>query len=415
MRFVVAQLGARLHYAVPRVLSCAGALECLYTDLCMPRIAGSLVSVCGSLVPRSLRRCFGRVPGEIPRHKVVSFPAMAIEYYWRRTQGEARRHATAAHIWAGGEFCKRVIQYGLGSAGGVYTLNSAALELLQHARAQGLFGVMEQTSAPSAIEDALLQTEELEYPGWDWSRIRDEYRREFQYRERMEWETADLILCGSGFVRDGVRTCAGPVDRCLVVPYGVVLSPAQRVRTLSRRKLHVLTVGAVGLTKGSPYVVAAARRLQHLAEFRMVGRLPVTEKIRREISEYLCMTGPVPRTSVQEHFSWADLFLLPSICEGSATVCYEALAAGLPVITTPNAGSVIRNGLEGFIVPVRSWEAIAEKLELLARDGDLLAWMSANAVERSQEFSLEKYGERLVTAIKQAYSNHPAESTAAGH
>ncbi|MCL6507351.1 MAG: hypothetical protein K6T59_10010 [Bryobacteraceae bacterium] len=66
------------------------------------------------------------------------------------------------------------------------------------------------------------------------------------------------------------------------------------------------------------------------------------------------------------------------------------LAAGLPC-HVPAAGAY----QDGFIVPIPDPEAIAEKLELLARDRELLARMSSNALARSREFSLERYGERL--------------------
>jgi glycosyltransferase involved in cell wall biosynthesis len=49
-------------------------------------------------------------------------------------------------------------------------------------------------------------------------------------------------------------------------------------------------------------------------------------------------------------------------------VTYEALACGLPVLTTPNAGSVARDGIEGFIVPARDVDALARALERLRRD-----------------------------------------------
>ena len=54
----------------------------------------------------------------------------------------------------------------------------------------------------------------------------------------------------------------------------------------------------------------------------------------------------------------ADVFVFPSLFEGSAVVTYEALAAGLPSVVTPSAGSVVRDGVEGFIVPrgrLMSW------------------------------------------------------------
>jgi glycosyltransferase involved in cell wall biosynthesis len=100
-----------------------------------------------------------------------------------------------------------------------------------------------------------------------------------------------------------------------------------------------------------------------------------------------------------DHYAWADVFLLPTICEGSATACYEALAVGLPVVTTPNAGSVVRDGVDGFVVPIRESEAIVERLERLAEDRDLVDRMSTDALVRASEFTLAKYGERLITAL----------------
>jgi glycosyltransferase involved in cell wall biosynthesis len=102
---------------------------------------------------------------------------------------------------------------------------------------------------------------------------------------------------------------------------------------------------------------------------------------------------------VAQHYAWADVFLLPSISEGSAGVCYEALAAGLPVITTPNAGSVVRYGVDGFVVPIRDPEAIAEQLLRLARDRELLGVMALSSVARTAEFTASAYGRRLSEAV----------------
>jgi glycosyltransferase involved in cell wall biosynthesis len=99
------------------------------------------------------------------------------------------------------------------------------------------------------------------------------------------------------------------------------------------------------------------------------------------------------------------VFLLPSICEGSATVVYEALAAGLPVICTPNTGSVIRAGYEGFIVPIRNSSAIVEKLERFMKEESLLVDMGQRALERAKEFTLAKYGQRLVGTILNAFGD----------
>jgi len=130
----------------------------------------------------------------------------------------------------------------------------------------------------------------------------------------------------------------------------------------------------------------------------MVGPIQLADQARRDIGRDVQLLGPVPRNSVHEHYGWADVFLLPSICEGSATVTYEALAAGLPVICTPNTGSVVTHGIDGFIVPPGDHHSIVKALESLLLPAKLQT-MSGAAVEKASEFTLEAYGRRALAAL----------------
>ena len=78
------------------------------------------------------------------------------------------------------------------------------------------------------------------------------------------------------------------------------------------------------------------------------------------------------------------------------------MAAGLPVIaSTHSCGpDVIREGLDGFIVPVRDPQSIADRLDRLASDAGLLASMSQEATQRAADFTIDSYSDRLVSAIK---------------
>jgi glycosyltransferase involved in cell wall biosynthesis len=400
---VVAQLGARMHYAVPSILARSGMLERLYTDIYAPSLPKALQNLSSRFGPTPLRRWLARIPKNIPEEKIVSFTTMGLEYYRRRRLASTQGSMTATHLWAGKEFCRHVIKRGLGRANSVYTYNSAGLELLEYARKTGKSAVMEQTIASGFIEDKLLEEEQSVHAQWSPSCFGDPFRSAFKQREQMEWEAADVILCGSEFVRDSIKAGGGPIERCRIVPYGVsVSSSAETEKCKSHRPLRVFTAGAVGLRKGTPYLLAAARVLKGKAEFRMAGALNVTPYAENLLHRDLALLGAVPRSDIREQFAWADVFLLPTLCEGSATVCYEALSYGLPVITTPNAGSVIRDGVDGFIVPIRDSAAIADRIERLADDGDLWAAMSSSARERASEYTVEKYGERLLSTLREA-------------
>lgn len=397
---MVAQLGARMHYAIPRMLHDAGILSHFYTDICAtqgwPRVLGLLP---GNFRPAGLKRLLDRVPVGVPSEKITAFTSFGWEYHNRRAASSTPTDITRAHLWAGRRFCELILDKGLEGADGVYTFNSAGLELLEGAKQRGLKAVMEQTIAPREIEMKLLREEQERFPDWEPPVPDDEAVGEFIAREHAEWEQADLILCGSEFVREGIAASGGPSEKCRIVPYGVDAKFQIEGRERQAGPLRVLTVGVVGLRKGSPYVFEAARQLKGIAEFRMVGTVGMLPAARSRSAEFVELPGAVPRSEVHRHFAWADVFLLPSMCEGSATVVYEALAAGLPVVCTPNAGSVVRHGEEGFVVPVRDVQAIVDALADLARIPDLLAAMSIKACERATMFTLDHYRGRLLAAL----------------
>ena len=96
-------------------------------------------------------------------------------------------------------------------------------------------------------------------------------------------------------------------------------------------------------------------------------------------------------------YGQADVFVFPSIVEGSANTNYEAMAAGLPVITTLNAGSVVRDGIDGFIVPIRDPDAIKERLLLLYEHREMARAMGKSGQDRVAVSSWETYENRLIS------------------
>jgi len=399
-KVIVSQLGARMHYAVPRILHAQGRLERLYTDICgskgWPRMFGAIPP---SIRPQALRRLVGRVPQGVPPERITTFPRFGIECAIRRASAKTLTERTAVEIWSGQVFSELVARSGFGGARAVFGYSGECLGLLKAARAAGLRTVVEQTNAPRGIVSEFFDQEQERFPDWENRVGVDDSIAEYNAMEAAEWNAADVVLCGSTFVRQSIARQGGPVDRCIVVPYGV--GPRFNLAPKKRREgpLRVLTIGEVGLRKGSPYVMQAARLTKGIAEFRMVGLCSISPKIQAALSSVVDLRGAVPRSDILEHYQWADVFLLPSICEGSATVVYEALAASLPVITTPNTGTVVRHGVDGYVVPIRDADAIAQAIQVLARDEELRLSMAVNAASQARNYDLENYGRRLSDAF----------------
>lgn len=400
MTVVVVQLGARMHYAVPAVFEKAGTLERFFTDICAVKGWPRLFWLVPSLLrPPSMRRLLARKPKGVPSGKITSFPTVGVHYQRRLRKCRDPKEEAEIHLSAGRELAERVIGQGLGAATVVYAFNSAAREIFRFARSKGVATVYEQTIAPVVVEWRLMRDEFERWRGWeDWSHV-DDFYRAFAEIECEEWTLADRIVCGSDFVRDSIAASGGPADRCIIVPYGVDHAPAAR-REARGGKLRVLTVGTVSLRKGAPYVLEAAVRLYDAAEFRWVGPIKLTEHCSRKLSEHVHLTGGVPRSEMVDHYRWADVFLLLSMCEGSATASYEALVHGLPVVATPNTGAPVRDGLDGFLVPIRDASAAASALERFANEPELMGKMRQAIAERMAVLSVEDYGERLLAALR---------------
>src|SRR5262249_11502215 len=155
----------------------------------------------------------------IPQDKVKAFPIFGLGYALRLSSARNLGELLAAYVWGGQKFCRAVVQTGLGDADAVYTFNTAGLEILAAAKARGLKTISEQTIAPFRVERQLLEDEESRFPSWGNSCLRhNEHLLKYIRREEEEWQLADLILCGSRFVVDGIERSGGPVHKCRVVP-----------------------------------------------------------------------------------------------------------------------------------------------------------------------------------------------------
>jgi len=106
----------------------------------------------------------------------------------------------------------------------------------------------------------------------------------------------------------------------------------------------------------------------------------------------------VPKVELLRYYSNASVFVLPSVADAQPLVVLEAMACGLPVIVTENCGSTdfVRDGIDGFVIPIRDVEALKDRLLFLYKDEAKRRQMGDQARTRVQEFTWEQYGRRLI-------------------
>ncbi len=217
-------------------------------------------------------------------------------------------------------------------------------------------------------------------------------------RCRVEALEADYILASSDYVRDTMVARGAKPDRTFVLPYGVDINRFQPMPRSERQTFRILFVGSLSQRKGIKYLLEAVKRLKlPNAELVLVGRKVGSEDAFKPYADIFRHVQHVPYHEVHRLYADADVFVYPSLHEGSAFATYEALASGVPVIATPNTGSVVRDGLDGFLVPPRDVAALMEKIELLYREPGRRAMMGASARRRAEEFTWAAYRDRLAT------------------
>lgn len=408
---LVTQIGARRHYAVPAALEQAGLLTGLYTDVCM---ASPWLRMLGKVLPKS-----APLPGwkSLSGREVTGVPDFKISCLWsapwqlRRFQDDAKYGGQYARFVAQNEaFGRDVVQRGFGDAKAVYAFNGAALEIFEAAKSSGRKCILDMTIAPLETIERLLREERSRFPQFEDEAGQSNRPEALIQRERAEWKLADLILCGSEYVLDALVEVGVERAKCHVARWGYSGPTVEVDRTARSGPLRVLIAGTVELRKGSPYALLATKQLRPTDfQYRIVGpcraNLQVIEKqFTNELNAAGLVNewvGAVPRTEMTREYQNADVLLHPSLAEGSANVCYEAMAHGLPVIATPNAGSAITDGVDGFIVPIRDPAAIASALCKLRDDRALRLRMGEAARQRATTLTIKQYQHQLTQAVSQ--------------
>ena len=396
MTIAVAQLGARMNYAVPRIAAQHDLLQTFYTDFYGDKTPFGWLRHVPMPDRLPIHKLTTRYHPALPTRQVVHFPFFGLTYPYRQNRSRTQEERLKNFI-DGGQYFNRQVMCQMQKRplpDMLYTFNLAGLELLRFAKEYGIRTVHEQTIVNYRVERELIQREQERFPRWQSGGWSGSYSDAYAEREEEEQLLADRIVCGSSFVKQHIEY---PI-KTHVIPYGVEeYAPAVRpTERAASGPLRVLVVGYVNLRKGCEYTLEAAKQLAGKATFRLVGDYRMTPKaVLADFRKHTELTGSIPRMRVVDHYRWADVCLLPSVCEGSATVTYEALQHGLPQIVTPNAGSLVSHGHDGFVVPPGDVASIVTYLDKLAGDEPLRLSIGCNALQTAKEANCDAYAVRL--------------------
>lgn len=224
--------------------------------------------------------------------------------------------------------------------------------------------------------------------------IAEEIDAEFEAQANADIAAADRVLTASERMRGRLLELGVAADAITVIGQGVDVTAFEpATRDWSGRPLSVITVSRTPYAKGVDTAIEAAQRA-HAASMTVVGAMPETFRLRYPDVRF---PGHLDRAALGRELAAADVFVLPTLADNMPRAVLEALAAGLPVITTPESGyeGIVADGVDGFIVAAGDAEAIAARLRLLAGDGVLRQRMSAAARKLAERWSWEGFEGRV--------------------
>jgi glycosyltransferase involved in cell wall biosynthesis len=394
--WICCQLGAREHFAIPRALHQSGQLSALITDAWVK--SNSPLNLLPARFLAPLRERFHPQLQSAPVHaatgsliqfelthklnKLSGWELVIARNHWFQTQALHQLARISAQL----ETQNRPI---------LFAYSYAALELFRYAKRQGWLTVLGQID-PGPVEEKIIVDEHIKHQKYEsyWEPAPAAYWTDWH----SECTLSDHILVNSGWSKRALQTVGISASKLTTVPLAYEPSPVadSYLRTYPpkfspERPLRVLFLGQIILRKGIIPLLEAAALLQDLPiEFWLVGASGITKPDWVIGLNNIQWFGQVPRSTVAQYYENADLFLFPTLSDGFGLTQLEAQAWKLPIIVSTFCGEVVKDKVNGLILPDVSAEQIAHALRFCLNHPDQLAMFSLQSSASSGLADLQR-------------------------
>jgi glycosyltransferase involved in cell wall biosynthesis len=277
-----------------------------------------------------------------------------------------------------------------------------SLHALRKAKERGALVIVERGSSHISYQQEILREEYgifgLKFKGAHPKIVEKELR---------EYEEADYIEVPSTFAKKTFLEQGIKEEKIIQGFRGVSLQEFGRKTPKIDGVFRIIYVGGMSLRKGVHYLLQAFSELNlPNTQLWLIGRMSdeIEPFLKKYGNERVSCKGPYPQGELYKYYSQGSVFVLMSIEEGFANVIVQAMACGLPVICTNNTGGedIVREGLDGYLIPIRSVTLLKELLKRLYENPGLLRDLSENAQRRvTPGFTWDDYGEQIIGKYKE--------------
>jgi glycosyltransferase involved in cell wall biosynthesis len=338
------------------------------------------------------KRISNRILAGVPPYRLRTMPWIE----WK-SQRQLHRGIPAQEVYhrRNRDFQRKIPEASIENSSALIGFDTSSWILAERAQSMSKPFFLDQSASHPLVSERILGEVPVTFP--EWQQFIDKRIEKVLACENLEYQLATKIVVASSFSKNTLISQGVNSSKIVVNPYGVDLNlfrPPDAPR--DRKTIRFLFLGAISAHKGVPLLLRAWKHLDlGNAELWLVGAIGNRE--RRLIPDLpnLRVIGKRAHAELPNLLQQCDVLVFPSYCEGFGLVLLEALASGLPVITTETTAGpdLIRNGAEGYLIPAGDLSSLCDTMSLCL-DEDRLKSMSIAARARAEAFSWDSYGDR---------------------
>jgi glycosyltransferase involved in cell wall biosynthesis len=237
------------------------------------------------------------------------------------------------------------------------------------------------------------------------------FDREYYTPDKNEieyYKQADVIISPSSFVTKTLNYAKIDTQKIIEIPYGVNV---QKDKIFSKNNLIFLFAGGVKRTKGFVELIDSwvGSGMSDKLDCKLIicGRV-YTSNIYEKYNQAKNIQNIEFKGFVSDMtsiYQQSDVYIFPTYHEGSSKTVFEAMSYGLPVITTENAGSIVRDGFDGFMVPVNNVDSLVEKIKYFYKNREQIEILGKNVQKYSREFTWKRYSDEVNKIYEKVLNN----------
>lgn len=224
-------------------------------------------------------------------------------------------------------------------------------------------------------------------------------------RRDKEAQLADIICTNSKVVTNSLLEAGFLKRKIMTVPLGAPVPNLKHKQIRpSKKKFSFIYAGPFSVHKGAHYLLKAWNDFSQTdTELHVYGENLLPKKLFVKSKKNIYFHGSILQKDLFSEFKKANILVFPTLCDGFGMVAFEAMACGLPVITTKNAGvsQFIEEGKNGFLVPPADSKSLKEKMSWCMNNPGKINQMRKEALKTAEGRNWEDFQKDFIKKLKE--------------